>query len=132
MSFLVYLIKIISLYIILLLYYESKNFNLFEFHLAIADIDIIDIIDEDIELSRDGYIIAITSYAIAACINYIIVLIIILRIVSSFINNRDLINRSYMAFSTNVSDVSYIIIEIIKLAKNLNRINIFSIDSEFY
>ena len=132
MSFLAYLIEIISLYIILLLYYESKNLNLFEFHLAIADINIIDVINEDIKSSKDGYAIAITSYTIATYINYIIVLIIILRIASSFINNRNLINRSYITSFINVSNVSYILTKIIKLAKNLNRINIFLIDNEFY
>ena len=131
MSFSIYLIDIVSLYIILLLYCESKNLNLFEFHLIIVDIDIIDIIDEDIELLKDDYAIVV-SCAIATYMNYIIVLIIILRIVSSFINSRDLIKRSYIASFINVFNVSYIIIEIIKLARDLNRINIFSIDNEFY
>ena len=71
-------------------------------------------------------------------INYVtiayIVLVMILRIASLFINNRDLINWSYAISSINVSNVSYIIIEVIKIvvAKNLNRINIFLIDNESY
>ena len=132
MSFSAYSIRITPLYIILLLYYESKNLNLFKFHLAIVDIDIIDVIDEDAESSKDDYAIAITSYATATYMNYIIVSIMILRIASSFINNRNLINRSYMTSFTNVSNVSYIITEIIKLAENLDRIDIFSIDGGFY
>ena len=117
---------------ILLLYYGSKNFNLFEFYLTIVDINIIDVIDEDIELLKGDYTTIAASCAIAAYMNYVIILIIILRIASSFINSRDLINRSYITFSADVSDVSRVIIEVIKSAKDLDRINIFSIDSEFY
>ena len=94
MSFLIYSIKTISLYMILLLYYKSKNSSLFEFHLAIVDIDIIDIIDgalEPCESSRDDYIVA--SYTRTTYMNCVTILEIILRIASSFItSNRNLIN----------------------------------------
>ena len=132
MSFLAYLIDIALLYMILLLYYKSKNFSLFGFHLVIIGVDIIGAIDEDIGLcwsSKGGYATAIASYATAAYMNYIIVLVIIRRIASSFINSRNLIDWSYMTSFTDVSDVLRIIIEVIKLAEDLNRINIFSIDS---
>ena len=132
MSFSIYLINIISLYIILLLYYESKNLNLFEFHLTIIGVDITDVTNGDIELLRDGYTIVVVSCVTAAYINCVTVLAIILRIASSFINNRDLISRSYMASFTNMSNVSRIIAEIIKVAEDLDRTNIFSIDNESY
>ena len=134
MFFSIYSINIISLYIILLLYYESKNLNLFKFYLIIADIDIIDIINELYKSSKDDYTIIIASNTIAqaAYINYITILIIILRIASSFINNRNLISRLYMTSSAKISNVLRIIAEIIKAAKDLNRTNIFSIDNESY
>ena len=131
MFFPTYSINIIPLYIILLLYYESKNLNLFKFHLTITGVDTIDATGEDVKLSND-YATAAASYITTIYINYITVLIIILRIVSSFINNRSLISRSYMTSSADMSNVSHIITEIIKAAKDLNRTNIFSINSGSY
>ena len=42
MFFSIYLIKVISLYIILLLYWGLKNFSLFKFHREIIKTEIID------------------------------------------------------------------------------------------